>query len=154
MLCCAESLSRVWLSATPWTVAFQAPLVHGDSPGKNTGVGCHALFEGTFQPRSPTFMVDSLPSESPGKSKNTGMGSLSFLQWIFLSQELNQGFLHCRLKSRVFLSFFFPLLSQFRAELWFKGFFFVFTFSLYLYMYLFIRCFLNNLLYLLSSPGT
>ena len=23
--------------------------VHGDSPGKNTGVGCHALLQGTFQ---------------------------------------------------------------------------------------------------------
>ena len=22
--------------------------VHGDSPGKNTGVGCHALLQGTF----------------------------------------------------------------------------------------------------------
>ena len=22
--------------------------VHGDSPGKNTGVGCHALFQGIF----------------------------------------------------------------------------------------------------------
>ena len=22
--------------------------VHGDSPGKNTGVRCHALFQGTF----------------------------------------------------------------------------------------------------------
>ena len=28
--------------ATPWTVACQAPL--WDSPGKNTGVGCHFLF--------------------------------------------------------------------------------------------------------------
>ena len=27
---------------TPWTVARQAP-VWGDSPGKNTGVGCHFL---------------------------------------------------------------------------------------------------------------
>ena len=26
---------------TPWTVTFQAPL--WDSPGKNTGVGCHFL---------------------------------------------------------------------------------------------------------------
>ena len=25
--------------------------VHGDSPGKNTGVGCHALLWGIFQPR-------------------------------------------------------------------------------------------------------
>ena len=31
---------------TPWTVACQAP--HGDSPGKNTGVGCHALLQGIF----------------------------------------------------------------------------------------------------------
>ena len=23
--------------------------VHGDSPGKNIGVGCHALFQGIFQ---------------------------------------------------------------------------------------------------------
>ena len=23
--------------------------VHGDSPGRNTGVGCHALFQGIFQ---------------------------------------------------------------------------------------------------------
>ena len=25
--------------------------VHGDSPGRNTGVGCHALFQGSSQPR-------------------------------------------------------------------------------------------------------
>ena len=32
----------------PWTVAHQAPLSIGDSPGKNPGVGCHALFQGIF----------------------------------------------------------------------------------------------------------
>ena len=31
-----------------------------------------------------------------GKPKNTGVGSLSLLQWIFLTQELNQGLLNCR----------------------------------------------------------
>ena len=31
-----------------------------------------------------------------GKLKNTGMGSLSLLQVIFPSGELNQGLLHCR----------------------------------------------------------
>ena len=31
----------------PWTVTCQGP-VHGDSPGKNTGVGCHALLQGIF----------------------------------------------------------------------------------------------------------
>ena len=34
------------------------------------------------------------PWNSPGQ--NTGVGSLSFLQGIFLTQELNQGLLHCR----------------------------------------------------------
>ena len=34
-------------SATPWTVAHQAPLSI-DSPGKNIGVGCHLLLQGIF----------------------------------------------------------------------------------------------------------
>ena len=34
--------------STPWTITCQAPLVHGDSPGKNSGVGCHALLQGIF----------------------------------------------------------------------------------------------------------
>ena len=46
--------------------------------------------------RSPVFQVDSLPAEPPGKPKNTGMGSLSLLQGIFLIQELHWGLLHCR----------------------------------------------------------
>ena len=46
--------------------------------------------------RSPTLQVDSLLTEQPGKPKNTGVGSLSLLQGIFPTQELNQGFLHCR----------------------------------------------------------
>ena len=47
--------------------------VHGDSPGKNTGVGCHALLQGMdlpnlgVKPRSPTLQMGSLPSEPPGK---------------------------------------------------------------------------------------
>ena len=55
---------------------------------------------GSSQPRNWTrvshIVVDSLPSESPEKPKNTGVGSLSLLQWIFPTQELNQGLLHCR----------------------------------------------------------
>ena len=38
--------SHVWLVATLWTVPHQVPL--RDSPGKNTGVGCHALLQGIF----------------------------------------------------------------------------------------------------------
>jgi len=49
-----------------------------------------------IKPRSPALQADSLPSEPPGKPKNTGVGSLSLLQGIFLTQELNLGLLHCR----------------------------------------------------------
>ena len=55
---------------------------------------------GSSQSRDRTqvfcIAVDSLPTEPPGKSKNTGVGNRSFLQGIFPSQELNQGLLHCR----------------------------------------------------------
>ena len=46
--------------------------------------------------RSPALQADSLPSEPPGEPKNTGVGNLTLLQRIFLTQEWNQGFLHCR----------------------------------------------------------
>ena len=47
------------------------------------------------KPRSPVLQAESLPVEPQGKPKNTGVGSLSLLQRIFLTQELNQGLLHC-----------------------------------------------------------
>ena len=46
-VCMRSRFSCVWLFATLQTVACQAPL-YGDSPGKNTGVGCHALLQGIF----------------------------------------------------------------------------------------------------------
>ena len=56
--------------------------------------------KGSSQPRDQIqvscIVGDSLPAEPQGKPKNTGMGSLSFLQEGFLSQELNWGLLHCR----------------------------------------------------------
>ena len=48
-------LSHVRLSATPWTVACQAPLSMG-FPGKNTGVGYHFLLQGSSQPRDQTWV--------------------------------------------------------------------------------------------------
>ena len=60
-------LSHVWPFAIPWTVAFHAPL--SDSPGKNTGVGCHFFLQGIFLiqasnlclPNLLHWQVDSLP---------------------------------------------------------------------------------------------
>ena len=49
-----------------------------------------------IQPRSPALQADSLLDELQGKPKNTGVGSLSLLHWIFQTQELNRGLQHCR----------------------------------------------------------
>ena len=49
---------------------------------------------GSSQPRDQTqvsYIVDSLPSEPPRKSKNTGVGSLFPLQRIFPSQAIKPG---------------------------------------------------------------
>ena len=45
--------SHLQLFVTLWTVAYKAPLSM-DSPGKNTGVGCHSLLRGSSPPRDPT----------------------------------------------------------------------------------------------------
>ena len=60
-------------------------LLHGDSPGKNIGVGCHAFLQGIFptQRLNPGLLqVDSFLSEPPGKPKNTGVSCLSLLQTV------------------------------------------------------------------------
>ena len=72
-------------------------LVHRDSPGKNTGVGCHLdLPNPGIESKSPASRADSLPPEPSGKPKNTGMSGLSLLQGNFPTQEWNRGLLYCR----------------------------------------------------------
>ena len=87
-----KSLSRVWLFATLWTIAYQAPLSKGFSrPEYWSGLPCPPpgdLPNPGIEPRSPTLQADSLPAEPQWKPKNTG--SLSLLQWMFPIQELNQ----------------------------------------------------------------
>ena len=85
-------LSSIWLSATLRTIKsmeFSRPEYWGGSlslsPGDLPNPGI-----------KPALQVDSLPAEPQGKSKDTGVGSLSLLQGIFPTQELNQSFLHCR----------------------------------------------------------
>ena len=100
VLCCAQSLSCVQLFATPWTVAHQAPHPWEFSrQGYWSGLPCPPpgnLPDPGIEPGCPTLQANSLPTEPPGKPKNTAVGSLSLLQGIFLTQELNQGLLHCR----------------------------------------------------------
>ena len=46
-LCCAQSLSCGQL-CDPMDCRPPGSSVHGNSPGKNTGLGCHALLQGIF----------------------------------------------------------------------------------------------------------
>ena len=99
MCACAKSFQLCTTLCDPVDCSPPGSSVHGDSPGKSTGVGGHAppgdLPNSGIKPRSPTSQVDSLPPEPPEKHKNTGVGSLSLLQGIFLTQESNQVLLHC-----------------------------------------------------------
>ena len=49
MMCCAVlSLSAMSDSCDTMNCSLLGSSVHGDSAGKNTGVGCHALLQGIF----------------------------------------------------------------------------------------------------------
>ena len=86
--------------ATPWTIEsmeFSRPELWSIpqyilqpflSPGHLPNPG--------IKPRPPTLWADSLPAEPQGKPENTGVGSLSLLQQMFPTLELNPGLLHCR----------------------------------------------------------
>ena len=75
-------------------------VVHGVTKSWSVPFSRKSFSRGSSQPgikpRSPALQADSLPAEPQEKPKNTGVGSLSFLQRIFLTQELNPGLLHCR----------------------------------------------------------
>ena len=102
LVSCCAMLNHSFMpnSLTPHVCSLPSSSVHGDSPDKNTGLGCHALLQRIFhpgiEPRSPTFQVDSLPPEPPEKPMNTGVRSLSLLQGIFQTQESNRVLLQFR----------------------------------------------------------
>ena len=81
MLCCV-SLSVMSDSlrphATPWTCLPDSS-VHGDSPGKNTGVDCHALLQGIF----PTQGLNpGLPLCRRILCHQNHQGSPRILEWV------------------------------------------------------------------------
>jgi len=70
----AKSLQSCPTLCMPMDCSPPGSSIHGDSPGKNTGVNCHALLQGTFQTQvsNPRLLcllywqVGSLPL-MPGK---------------------------------------------------------------------------------------
>ena len=71
-----------------------------NSPGQSTGVGSHSLLRGYSQLRDWTQVSciagGFFTSWATREAQDTGVGSLSLLQQIFQTQELNWGLLHCR----------------------------------------------------------
>ena len=76
--------------------------VHGDSPGKNTGVGCHALLQRIFptQGSNPGLLhcrqILHCLSHQGSPRILTGAGSLSVLWGIFPTWGWTGRLLHCR----------------------------------------------------------
>ena len=73
-MCVCESLSSVQLFETLWTQPTRALCPWG-SPGKNTGVDCHAFLQGIFLTQGSNlcllhllhWQAGSLPLEPPAK---------------------------------------------------------------------------------------
>ena len=71
----AKSLQLCQILCNPIDCSLPSSSVHGDSPGKNTGVGCHALLQGIFltQESNPWVLyllylqIGSLPLATPEK---------------------------------------------------------------------------------------
>ena len=97
---CASSFSRVWLFVNPWTVARQAPLSLGILQGRILEWIAMPSSKGSSQLRDWAQVSRTagrvFTTEPPGNPKNTGVGSLSLLQGIFPTPELNRGLTHCR----------------------------------------------------------
>ena len=84
----------------PTDCSPQCSSVHGDLPGRNTGVGCHVLLQGILPTQGlnsglPHFSWILYHLSHQGSSRIL-YGSLSIFQGIFPIQRLNQGLLHCR----------------------------------------------------------
>ena len=97
---------------TQWCLTLYDPMdcsppgssVHGNSPGRNTRVDCHALLQGIFltQGSNPGLLhyrqiIYCLSHQ--GGPRILEWGSLSLFQGIFPTQELNRGLLQLQVDS-------------------------------------------------------
>ena len=89
LLLLLSRFSHVQLCATPWTAAHQVPRPW-DSPGKNTGVGCHFLLQ-CIKVKSESDVTQSCPTLSdpmdcspPGSSIH-GIFQARVLEWVAIA---------------------------------------------------------------------
>ena len=85
----AKSLQSCPTLYDPISCSPPGSSVHGDSPGKNTGVGCHLLLQGTFQTQGLNLhllcllhcQAGSLPLSPPGKPQRIWGWANSRRKW-------------------------------------------------------------------------
>ena len=99
MLCLVAQLCLTLCD--PMDCSLPSSSVHKDFPGKNTGVGCHALLQRMLptqrsNPGLPHCRQILYQLSHQGSPRILEWVSLTLLQGIFPTQELNQGLLHCR----------------------------------------------------------
>ena len=92
--CVGSRFSCVQLFVSLWTIAQQAPLFKEFSPGKNTGMGYHALPQGVFPTQgslaSPvlagTFFSTSAArgAQTMYRGRQSNDGNTVFLRFQFL----------------------------------------------------------------------
>ena len=98
---CAQYLSSVWLFATPWTVAHQAPLSMGFCR-QQYWRGCHFLLQGIFptqglnsEPSSPALSGRFFTTELPGSSSYGTLIKYSIWMVILSPSDYSQfSFMH------------------------------------------------------------
>ena len=115
MLLLLSHFSRVWLCATPQMAAhwFHHPW---DSPGKNTGVGCHLLLQ-CMKMKSESEVTQSCPTLSdpmdcslPGSSIH-GIFQARVLEWGASAFSVSRHSDHLKCKSALII----PLLQTFQC---------------------------------------
>ena len=90
---------KVIQSATLWTtqsMEFSRPEYWSGKTFPSPGIEPAQGLNPGIEPRSPILQADSLPAEPQGKPKNIRVDSLSPLQRIFPTQEMNLCLLHCK----------------------------------------------------------
>ena len=99
----SQIISGMWVKFAQSFPTLCNPMdytVHGILHARILEWGAFFFSRGSSQPRDRT-QVSHMAGKfftrwTTAKPKNAGVGSLSLLQWIFPSQESNQGLLHCR----------------------------------------------------------
>ena len=91
---CAKSLQLCPTLFDPMDCSPPGSSIHGNSPGKNTGVGCHALLQGIFPTKESNLSLLHLLHWQAGSLPLVPLGKPPFYLLDFNPVVLSQGRLY------------------------------------------------------------